>query len=353
MSHFTVAVFTEPNGKSVEDLLAPFHEFECTGEVDEYVQSIDMLEEAKEEYKIYTFTKLISPDGKYHDPYSDEFYREPTEEEKKSIGIGGSGFGNGISYNSKDWGDGKGYRPKVKYIPEGYKEVEVNATDMMSLRDFIEYYHEKNVILENEKPDIYDKHKWGWMRLNNKGEVIELIRRTNPNSEWDWYQIGGRWCGALKLKPGATSGEYGEKSWCNATEVIPENMVDSAKVKDIDFSMDEKIYKDKLRFWELKIEGQEPQNEKDKKLIEWDIYKNEYYTERYNNKEEFARLSAEFSSYAVITPDGVWHSKGDMGWWGCSSETAEEAKEWNKSFYDTFIKTADPEWSLTVVDCHI
>ncbi len=64
-------------------------------------------------------------------------------------------------------------------------------------------------------------------------------------------------------------------------------------------------------------------------------------------------MATEFGTYAVITPDGKWHSKGDMGWWGCSSETEEEAKKWNKSFKDMFLNTADPEWTLTVVDCHI
>lgn len=47
MSHFTVAVFTNEN-KSVEELLAPFHEFECTGINDEYVQDVDITEDVKQ-----------------------------------------------------------------------------------------------------------------------------------------------------------------------------------------------------------------------------------------------------------------------------------------------------------------
>lgn len=27
-------------------------------------------------------------------------------------------------------------------------------------------------------------------------------RITNPNAKWDWWTIGGRWSGLLKLKPG-------------------------------------------------------------------------------------------------------------------------------------------------------
>ena len=44
----------------------------------------------------------------------------------------------------------------------------------------------------------------------------------------------------MKLKPGANSGDYGERSWTNKNEIIPEYKVDTTKVKDIDFSIDEK-----------------------------------------------------------------------------------------------------------------
>lgn len=336
MSHFAVAVFTK-EGQFVEDLLAPFHEFECTGEIDEYVQSVDILQETKEEYKKHTFTKLKDANGVLHDPYSNEFYREPTEEEQKTVGSG-SGFGKGISWSSKDWKDGRGYRAKVRFIPEGFKEVEVKATDVMSFRDFAEYYHDTPFILDHEKPDLLDEHKWGWGKVNNKGEVVELVRRTNPNAKWDWYQIGGRWSGSLKLKQGDTSGQI---------------MVDSAKIKDIDFSIDSEKYAEAIRFWELIVECQTPENEHEERVVKYNFYNSMYYSDRYDSKEQYAQLTAEFGTYAAITPDGVWHSKGDMGWFGCGSESDEEAKRWNQSFKEMFIDSADPEWTLTVVDCHI
>ena len=42
-----------------------------------------------------------------------------------------------------------------------------------------------------------------------------------------------------------------------------------------------------------------------------------------------------------------------MGWFGCSSETQEEAKQWNDSYFDTFIKNANPEHYIIIIDCHI
>lgn len=175
----------------------------------------------------------------------------------------------------------------------------------------------------------------------------------NPNAEWDWYQIGGRWSGLLKLKSGATTGELGERSWANKDKEIDENRVDSAKIKDIDFSLDLKEYNKALRFWELIVDREEPKDKEEEEDVKFCFYKPTYYSNRYESKEQYAKLTSEFGTYAVITPDGVWHSKGDMGWWGCSSESDEEAKNWNMSFKERFVDTTNPEWTLTVVDCHI
>ena len=56
----------------------------------------------------------------------------------------------------------------------------------------------------------------------------------NNNSKYDWYQIGGRWSGMLRLKEGSTGKLY-EKSWCHKNDEIDPMMVDSAKKCDIDW----------------------------------------------------------------------------------------------------------------------
>ena len=81
----------------------------------------------------------------------------------------------------------------------------------------------------------------------------------------------------------------------------------------------------------------------DKEQLKWDWYEDEYYTERYKDKEDYANQICSISTYAVITSDGVWHSKGEMGWWACGSETSEESREWNLSFYDKFIRPYNDE----------
>jgi len=75
--------------------------------------------------------------------------------------------------------------------------------------------------------------------------------------------------------------------------------------------------------------------------------------EKDDTRESYISRQSEFTTYAVITPDGEWHSKGEMGWFGFSSETSEESTNWNLSFHDRFIKDSDQDLTLTIVDCHI
>lgn len=132
MSHFTVLVIVE----DVEAQLQPFHEFECTGENDQYVQDLDITEIARANFENET----------------------------------GIGF-----------------------------------------REFVDDYYRYKAVKFGEEPDKEDVHKYGYVLLDESGEVSKVFERTNPNCKWDWYVIGGRWQGFLKLKEGRT-GEVGELS---------------------------------------------------------------------------------------------------------------------------------------------
>jgi hypothetical protein len=55
----------------------------------------------------------------------------------------------------------------------------------------------------------------------------------------------------------------------------------------------------------------------------------------------------------VLTPDGEWHSPGEMGWFGLSSESEDEGHDWDVTYMEKFIYPTNPEWTITIVDCHI
>lgn len=63
---------------------------------------------------------------------------------------------------------------------------------------------------------------------------------------------------------------------------------------------------------------------------------------------QMMELRRDWSVYAIVTPDGEWHAKGDMGWWGMSSN---EVKDWNAAQYE--IASAYPKCFGALVDAHI
>ncbi len=152
-----------------------------------------------------------------------------------------------------------------------------------------------------------------------------LYSTYNPKSKWDWYSVGGRFCDILVDR-------CEEDSW-----VIYDC---AARVKDIDFSPDMDEYENALAGWDNIMNGQS-------------FFNPNYFKEYYGDKETYARRAALFTTMAVVTPDGEWHEKGEIGWFGCSGETPEEAADWDENYHARFIDSADPDWILTIVDCHI
>ena len=70
MSHFTVLVI----GDEPEVQLQPYHEFECTGTSDQYVQNVNKTDEAREEYEASTTNLVRLSDGREISKYDSQFY---------------------------------------------------------------------------------------------------------------------------------------------------------------------------------------------------------------------------------------------------------------------------------------
>lgn len=216
-------------------------------------------------------------------------------------------------------------------------------------------------------PEIYDLSDDEFLtvvredfQLDEKGNEISTY---NEQSKWDGWVVGGRWSDQLRLTEEAysiylqenesrLSGKNVDSIVLSASGLKPE-YCNAAKIKYLDFSPDLELYKKKIRFWELRVEGAEPQNEDEKESISWAHYKPEFYTKRFETKENYAALESGFTTWAVLTPDGKWHQQGNMGWWATSDETDDEAVAWMRNYKEKFIDTADPEWVAVVIDCHI
>lgn len=190
------------------------------------------------------------------------------------------------------------------------------------------------------------------------GEDVE--RKLAPYEEelgkdpkWDWYSIGGRWLGMLKLKEGKVGGVGRAGVFGNAP--VSEGGVDQAKYGDIDWEAMGKPSGRELEsyngLWNW-VEGKITDEEARDKHI-FTLYKKEYYLNRWGSREEYIRRQGLFGTYAVVTEDGLWHSPGDMGWWGSSSETDDQQRDWDNNYWDRFLKDLSPDTLITVVDCHI
>jgi hypothetical protein len=243
-------------------------------------------------------------------------------------------------------------------MPE-YEKGEVSADD---IQRFISYYTEKDSSLKGMPlKELYDLKGEDWngecWKFNDDGTIVELST-YNPNSKWDWYEVGGRWAGSLKLKDEIKPENEPNFSWGWSEEAkreaLMKNLTDQAHKGQIDFEgmRDAEAFDNAMRFWEIYVDGDEPKNKEEEELVKHTFYKPQYYRDRYKSKTLYATCVTNFTTYAVLK-DGKWYAPGEMGWFGMSSEDGDEGLEWDLKFYDEFIKDLPDEALLTVVDCHI
>lgn len=178
---------------------------------------------------------------------------------------------------------------------------------------------------EDYSPDLIDSNK-------------NLYTRYNPNSKYDWFQIGGRWAGVLR----ASAGTWGE---CLLEKHPKEpGHYDVAKIRDIDFSIDKEAAKSSKRHWEIIVNNSPltPEEEQDKSMAWLHNYNAKYYLDKYGDCDTYVKVTSHLCPYAFLKDDGTWVSQDDY-----SSIT---------DFYDAFYKyihQVDPDWYITIVDCHI
>lgn len=358
MSHFSVIVI----GENPEGQLAPYHEFECTGVDDQYVKDIDKTDELREEYNSNTTRKLKTPEGAFVCPYKDEFYRDPTSEEVEKLGHGslgmiGSGCGHGISYSSRDWGDGKGYRAKVQFIPDGYEEVNVPVCEVEDFAKWVEGWSGQKPVPYGRSPDLTGDHKYGYALLDESGNVTQVIDRTNPDAKWDWYVLGGRYADRLLMKDGIRVDQ------CLKGQIDMEGLQDDKLAKAlISWNEVQRVIRDlpEAESWEsvrgrLEIQEARAFYNEQPRVKAFHALK-DYWgddIERFQvPKEKFLQQAKDtaLSCFAIVK-DGQWYEKGKMGWWGVAHNEKDDA-EWQKQFTDLF-NSLPEDTLISVFDCHI
>ena len=188
--------------------------------------------------------------------------------------------------------------PKMRYeYPDGYEVVDVPCKEAYpTIEDYLREWHCLS------RDDATGKYGY-WQ---------------NPNAKWDWYdENGGRWR------------QY-------AIDLMGDQ---SLPIEDIRFDSAEQMAKAE-KWWQEHIgEDGKP---KGLDALWWCGLDHDRYVES----------QGHLSFRAVVTPDGKWHEVGEMGWWGISSESADELYDWDTHFEERFLEPY-PDCTLTIVDCHI
>jgi ribosomal silencing factor RsfS len=294
MSHFTVLVTGDH-----EQALAPFHEFECTGENDEYVQDIDITGEA----------------------------------------------------------------------------VDVEGLDHHGLED--------KIVDDASKIDIHGEHKYGYAIVQD-GVLVKAVRRTNPNCKWDWYTVGGRWSGMLKLKNDAgnvdtasagdvdwegmlaPAREEAGKSWDLITRLVAQHpafipfeevkkKVEGDVVEGVTAKLTGEAIMDLVRntYHEQAMLQALVEAHKDEPLFMHDFGDDIVEVQKFKEREAYVNYKAAAScrTYALLH-QGQWLQPGEMGWFGMSDKTVDSEIEYTRKFWE-IVLALDPHETVTVVDCHI
>lgn len=112
----------------------------------------------------------------------------------------------------------------------------------------------------------------------------------NPDSKWDWYRVGGRFDGLMTNNPQESEGGF---NFASKHETLANN---SVPVQEL-------------------IDSAEP-----------------------------------FIPYALVTPEGEWIERGEMGWWGMSSGDKDKAV-WDAQVIAIYQKFSSLD--AVLLDCHI
>lgn len=185
--------------------------------------------------------------------------------------------------------------------------------------------------------------------------------RSNPNAQWDWYEIGGRWTDMLLNKDG---------TWCNELckgDLDLEGMISLHLEEQLRrFDLYSIVFKGKeIPVWNGGDDAARTQYNNDPTIVA--LREFERIVVKFDetmdlgfgcihhmfcggDREKFIEKERREAvlPYAMVV-DGEWYQQGSMGWFGISTN---ENAEWATEFRALLDKVDDDEW-LTVVDCHI
>jgi len=250
---------------------------------------------------------------------------------------------------------------------QNIEELLAPYDENLEVEPYLKYkYDEAIKKAKEEYDDNYSEKELIKNYADDYGYIIlddGLYSTYNPNSKWDWYQIGGRFDGELMLTDEGRLNAVDEIKRKYCTDIDIKNLredfhymryVNVAPLKYVQWFIPlSPIEKEELRrWWEINVEKDELKD--GEKKDEYFFWNPDWYKRRYRDADTYIKTKEMITFFAVITPDGKWYAPSNMGWWACTDGEPEDELKWDLEFYDRFIKpNLDSDLICTIVDCHI
>lgn len=150
----------------------------------------------------------------------------------------------------------------------------------------------------------------------------------NGDTKWDWWQIGGRWTGTFdpRYNP-RTDPANMETCWlCKGTGMRNDRGGEELRAENSQFTCN----------------GCEGTGKSLRWPTSWEPFAGDVMP--------VAKLPKNIEVFAIVTPDGEWHQRGQMGWWANVTDE-KDAAAWQAEVRE--ILAAHGDCIAVACDCHI
>ena len=333
MSHFNVVVALEsPDG--LADALAPFDE---NKEVEPY-----------RNYK----------DGAAADHWLYGALKRADEDDRNGTGM--------LPYRPDELGWSSSSSKDAPEVQRG--KIAANAALFRSLpspvtwADIVELHNARYG--EDSDPMLYDE-------LSGRAYQMSTY---NPDSKWDWYQVGGRWTGHFRARRGAERMDviYGQPGFMTPANSDPRKCDGGPKraldlkarwLKLVDGIPEARPWRE---FADLigKVDGYGIDRAREEygsqprvqaiRGTDYDRFGTSSIETYQKPERQFVELqrAQAVPGFALLTLEGRWMAPGRMGWFGSSSDSESDRAGYYEAANAYIESLSDSTW-LIAVDCHI
>lgn len=234
--------------------------------------------------------------------------------------------------------------------------------------------------------DTFEDFMLGWHGHKSRDAISvdgEIVFRygywSNPQTKWDWYQLGGRWTGFFTAKPDVvldktnigSPGLFTDEALLQQVDRIKKGDIDIKAMQDAERTRASAHYDKFLAatnglpipfsFEEIKLQYVDIDDARSAyrnqpfikamrtELNSWACPFSVYYVNN-GGKERYVeeRVDTVYRTFAVLK-DGVWYEKGKMGWFGYA---ANEDEDWDQKFNELWDSIPDDAY-VSLYDCHV